>query len=196
MQANKPVLAMNSLPAAFLLISLALLFGCLQSGIPSECSGVSSSKLANCIYVKAVSEQNPLRCYALQEKDRRASCMKDATNPAARNTLGRIEESQRESVFTEPSEPAKPETPPQKPAEKPARFAGCDSAPKEEQDVCLRESALNSSTMAICEQIKDTSILQNCITQIARMTKRPEICDSLKSKDNAELCRLYAKGGE
>ena len=183
------------------LFFLAAFFGCAQGG-PAECGSAPPEKLANCIYVKAVMDQNPFSCYSLEDTNQRARCIKDASDPAVRTSLQSALPEQRDSIFAEPvpspskanatiaPEPEPPKTAPASPLEQ------CNSFQPPDADQCMRAIAIESKDIAACNGVRDRTTKQNCITQVAKMVKSPAICGSLSSQDDINLCNLYAKAGE
>ena len=185
-------------PIPLLLLSIALIFvsGCAQNTSPSACSGVQQEKFANCIYVNAVNDQNPFYCYSLANRDWRATCMRDAAEPASRAAMQRLSPAQRDALFGAP-DAANPEekTPPPapKPEEKPPAPTGCDAMTGTARDYCLRSSAFNNNTIGTCEAISDSAVRENCIALIAKKTRNITSCHTLADKKNFDLCNLYAK---
>ncbi len=183
--------------AAMSFFLLIVLFGCLQPSLPESCAGVAKSKLANCVYVGAVSEQNPFYCYSLSDIEQRKTCLQDAADPAMKKALQRALPSQRDAIFeTEDNE--LPPTPPNvQPKPVPMLPSGsCDSADASEKDSCLVSAAISQSDMSLCGMVFDLKARQMCISDLARKTKNISACDVLEDENDQLLCRGYAKGGE
>lgn len=192
------------------IIALAAIFavflsGCAQSGSQVGCGQVPPAKLANCIYVQAVMAQDPFQCYSLPDKNQRAACIKDASDPLAKTALQRENPSQRDSIFMDNrTAPAKgngtiaaPAAPPAPPARAPAGTLGqCNLLSSPGKGNCLRALAVENRDIAICGGIGEETVRQNCIAQIAKMVKDPSICARLGRQSDLDLCNLYSKAGE
>jgi len=181
------------LAAAIIALASLLLFGCIGDSRPSACSNVAPSKLANCIYINAVSEQNPFYCYSISDSAQRATCLKDAADPSMKKALERSLPEQRESIFNEQQEPEEaPPAPPSKPPAKPS--VPCDYANLTQKDSCIKDMATNKSAISNCEQIQAQTIREHCISEIAQKTKSPSSCSALTVETNRNLCNLYSQG--
>lgn len=184
-----------------LALSALLLYGCAQRTIPSACQGVAQERLANCVYVNSVLEQNPYYCYSLQDLVQRKTCMHDATEPSMKKALERASAEERDSIFG----PAKPvvqsppvnATPPQEPEQLPVQPAGpCDVKVGKDKDSCIKASAVAALDISACTGVFDPSVHQSCISDIARKTKNISSCALLLTTDDVNLCKLYARGDE
>ena len=174
---------------AFLFSIMLFASGCAQTSIPAACAGLPENRLSNCIYIQAVSEQNPFYCYSISDTSQRATCMRHASDPAMKKTLQNSKASDVGGIF------AKQEEPPAPPVETiPEPQVGCESKSGKQKDECFRTEATSKSDIHICEKVSDKAILEACISQIARKTKDLESCKALFAAANRDLCRLYAKG--
>ena len=193
---------MKKVIVALAALFLVFLSGCAQTGAPADCSGVPPAKFSNCLYVKAVMEQNPFRCYSLSDLNQRAQCIKDASNQEARSSLQRALPEQRDSIFADnvaaPAKENKTEPPPAEAQRSPpaAPLEQCNLLASQDRDNCLRALAVENKVIATCTGISDETVRQNCITQIAKMVKDPSICAPLGKQADRDLCNLYAKAGE
>ncbi|HIH19293.1 TPA: hypothetical protein HA225_04920 [Candidatus Micrarchaeota archaeon] len=191
---------MRQLLFATLVFSLFILSGCART--PSECSSVAPSRFANCVYLKAVTEQDPFHCYSLSDTNQRAICIRDAANSAARESLLRATPEQRALIFfsDQPVLPVANETPKLPPGpsanQTDPQQGLCGSLPLDQKEQCLRDIAVGAKDMAACEGIAGPAMRQSCITTIARTLKSPEICLKLSQSENIDLCNLYSKAGE
>lgn len=174
---------------------LVLLFGCIGDAKPSVCAGVSPAKLPNCIYINAVSEQNPFYCYSIANESQRETCLKDASNPAMKKALERSLPSQRDSVFNDgQADDDMPPPPPPQGGAPPAPSSQCDSANATQKDICLREAAIGRLAVSECEQVSTSSIRAQCISTIAQRTKNLSACNLLANESSRALCNFYAQG--
>ncbi|MEM2138046.1 MAG: hypothetical protein QW568_03075 [Candidatus Anstonellaceae archaeon] len=181
------------LAAAIIALASLLLFGCIGDSRPSACAGVPASKLANCVYINAVSEQNPFYCYSIPDSAQRATCLKDAADPSMKKALERSLPEQRNSIFGQPEAPEEqPPAPPAKPPAKPS--VPCDYANLTQRDSCIKDMAANKSAISNCEQIQTQTIREHCISEIAQKTKNPSSCNALAVESNRNLCNLYSQG--
>lgn len=196
--------------AASVLFSLALLavFGCTQAIAPAACANASSDKLANCIYVNAVLEQNPYNCYPLSNLTQREKCLRDSSDSNAQNIVENMNSRERDSIFAV-AEPGAPQLPPVLP-ELPSPPLGNVSLPIQPpantsinlppgisgQDAQSFTQAVQTNDMTPCVSITDPSTRASCITQVALRVKKPSICDVLTEQDDIDICNLYAKAGE
>jgi len=182
----------------FLIVALALLasfflFGCAQASFPEVCRSVSASKMANCIYVNAVLEQNPFHCYSIEDLNQRGTCMKHATDPAMRKAVQNAQAQDLDAIFAEPKA---------EPAQAPAASANitepgnapCTSMTGLAKDNCFKTEAINSKSIVSCEKVADGSLRSACIAEVAKKTKDIESCKTLTDEESRSLCRLYAKG--
>jgi hypothetical protein len=196
---------MRSLAPAVLILSLAMLLtGCVQGGLPSTCSNVTPDRLANCVYIWAVTEQNAFDCYSISDLGQRKMCISDASNPAIKKKLGGMAQSERDSIFVSKPFPSAPSTSIMQPLPSNATedtgavLDGNETIVENATSLDQRvyEQAVQANDVQLCEQIADYSVLRSCISQIARQKKIPAICDTLSDKDNIELCRMYSQGGD
>jgi len=181
------------LAVALMFLTYFFLFGCAQVSFPEVCRAVSASKMANCIYVNAVLEQNPFYCYSIEDLNQRGICMKHATDPAMRKAVQNAQAQDLDAVFAEP----KGELPPAPPA--PANLtepgnASCNSMIGVAKDNCFKTEAINSKSIVSCEKVADGSLRSACIAEVAKKTKDIESCKTLTDEESRSLCRLYAKG--
>lgn len=180
----------NVVLALTLAFSFTLFFGCVQSSAPSSCSGVASEKLAECVHVQAVLEQNPFYCYSIEDKALRASCMRAATDPIAKKQL---ENAQRQTVprqdSAQPAQTAAPAQQQEQPAPTP-----CNGMAGAQLDECIRANSVKEGNLLGCEAISDSAARKACLSQIAFSKKDVEICNSLAAGEDQDICRLYAKG--
>lgn len=182
---------MKRLQLSLLLAAAIFLSGCLQTSVPSQCTTLSPSKLANCIYINAVVDQNPFYCYSLEDVSKRATCLQDASEPSMRKVVQRSLPSEKDRVFSD--EPAV--APPTGPAQpEPEQTEGCPSVAGDERDRCLLETAIGGSDVESCEDIASPAVVESCIAQIGSSTKNIALCEKLSEKRNQDLCKLYARG--
>ncbi len=192
---------LQTIPLVMLLFCFAAFFGCTQGGA-SECNSAPPEKLSNCIYVKAVMDQNPFYCYSLHDNSQRDTCIKGASDPNVKAELERSSPSQRNLIFEEPGASPSHANATVAPVPVPPRIATasplgqCNSFQPSDADQCMRAIAIEGNDVSACKGIQDQAIRQNCITQIAKMVKNPSICASLSSQGDINLCNLYAKAGE
>lgn len=183
--------------AALALLGMLFLSGCVQESPPQSCASVPQEKFANCVYTAAVLEQNPLYCYSLPDLEKRATCMKHATDPAMRKVLQKAEPAEREAIFAVPAANETPAPAPQQPADNPAALArACDSFSGQEKDTCLKSAAVDSLFITVCDYVADPSTKVSCIAEVARRTKDLDSCKTLAEEESRNLCRLYAMGEE
>lgn len=187
---------------AIILSALILLPGCAQRTIPYACQSVSQEKMANCVYTFSVLEQNPYYCYSLTNMDQRRTCLHDSAEPAMKTALERASPADRSAIFApaanEGTQPAQKEEIPTYPQPPPMATvpAQCDSYSGSAKDSCLSSAAITQLDMAACGAITDSEFRKSCISDVARKTKDISSCDTLASPDDANLCRLYARGDE
>ncbi|MCX6770142.1 MAG: hypothetical protein NT051_05730, partial [Candidatus Micrarchaeota archaeon] len=87
--------------AALLSVTLLLLLsGCVQGDTPKACSGVAQEKLANCVYVQSVLEQNPFFCYGISNIGVRKTCIGDSSNPAMKKKLTGMSQEERDLLLS------------------------------------------------------------------------------------------------
>ena len=192
-----------TIPLALLALAL-LLFGCAQGGIPSACAGSPVDKLANCVYVAAVLEQNPYDCYSIQNGSQKEKCLRDASDSAAKKLLEQMAPAERAKVFAALSGAAEAPgaaAPPLPPAAGPANPGNGPTGATPQNGVSAADSqaysdAIAASDMSPCATISDASTRASCITQVALQVKNPSVCSQLTLKPDIDLCNLYAKGGE
>ena len=188
-----------------LLALLLLLFGCTQGGIPSACANSPVEKLANCVYVSAVLEQNPYDCYSLKENSQREKCLRDASDSAVKKLLEQMTPAERAKVFAAITSavdasgmnitvPIPPASAPTNPA--PPRAIINPPTGVSEADSQAYAQAITANDMAPCTAIIDASTRASCITQVALRVKNPAMCSQFTQKSDIDLCNLYAKGGE
>jgi len=186
------------------LLSLSLMHGCAGGQMPPACAEKSGASLANCVYVNAVLGQNPFFCYSIQDVGMRTTCLKDATDSAMKKRLENLKPSARDAIFMPESEPTQPGN---LPAGKPgtggaasggtgATAPGGGGSQAEEQsiDQSIYNAAVEANDLQLCLQIATDKTLKSCVSQIARKTKNPELCKTLKDNDLLELCNLYSLG--
>lgn len=189
-----------ALPLAVAL--LILLSGCTQS-VPSQCANLPSDSYAGCVYRNAVIAQNPFDCYSIKDMAQRKTCIKDASDSAMKKKLESMAQPEQEAQLygqkpaaTQlPATPApsvnNPTTPnPTTPGPAPAT----PTANATDLDMQIYTTAVQANDIQFCEQISDTTILQSCISQVARQQKNITMCDSLSTKDRIDLCKLYSMG--
>jgi hypothetical protein len=175
--------------------ALLLIFGCIGDSTPASCAGVSPSKLPNCIYTNAISDQNPFYCYSLKNATQREICLRDASDPAMKKAYDRSLPSERDSVFGEPAPSQEPSPPPPPPNNiVPAPAVPCDYPNLTAKDSCLKDMASNQSSFATCERIATQSIREHCISEIAQKTKNITACNDLIVEANRNLCNAYSHG--
>jgi len=184
--------------AAFSL--LALLLGCAQGSLPSQCTGVSPEMRSNCIYVNAVLEQNPYFCYSISEAEARADCITSASDPSMKTIVGRMLPSERDRILS--TQPAQN-----------GNGAGTQATGGQGQqtgqatdgtgvpftgesisDRDMRAYAIENGDISACEQIAGSTLRKSCLSQIATMKKQPAICEQLISEENRQLCNMYSQG--
>jgi len=187
---------------ALILSALVLLSGCAQRTIPNACQSTPQEKLANCVYVNAVLEQNPYYCYSLTNMEQRRTCLHDAAEPAMKTALERASPPERETIFYAPPSDEQPyyvapvSQSPQQPEKTAVVPAQCDSYSGTAKDDCLFAAAIAQLDMPACSAISDSALRKSCISDVARKTKDIASCDTLASPDDANLCKLYARGDE
>ncbi|MCX8174695.1 MAG: hypothetical protein N3E51_00615 [Candidatus Micrarchaeota archaeon] len=194
---------MRSAAAIVAFLLLFFISGCAQRTIPSACASSEPSRLANCIYNNAVTEQNPYYCYSLEDKRQREICMRDAADPNARKALLNSLASEREAIFVAQEGQAHSkqggnfESPEEAaPQAQAAEQSSCAGLIGTARDNCFKTVALESQQIAYCESISDATIRKSCISEIARKTKDIQSCKTLSQKENINLCNLYVKGDE
>jgi hypothetical protein len=188
---------MRFVAAALAMLALAFLSGCAQMAIPSACQSLPDAKMANCIYINSVAEQNPYYCYSLLNLSQRKTCLQDSTDTAMRDALQRAPQEQRDAIFTQLPPPQK------QPAQKapavqqppiPAQASGCNSTNSSQAGSCLRALALSQLNVTACDSISDSVQRNGCISGVARMAKNVSACASLNGTEEASICSYYAKG--
>ena len=196
---------MRSTALAALVLALSFLFfGCVQGSLPQQCSGMSGDRLANCVYVRAVIDQNPFNCYSIEKLDIRKTCISDASSTAMKKKLVSMAQNERDMLLIGPNSSETPVVPAgQQPATatnetssttmQPGATTGANHSSLDQQ-VFLQ--AVDANRIELCEQIGDYETMRSCISQVARQTKVLSVCDSLSTADNIELCRMYTQGGE
>ena len=182
---------------------LLLLFGCTQGGIPTACANSSVDKLANCVYVSAVIDQNPYNCYTLQNISQREKCLRDASDSAMKKLLEQMTPAEREKVFAAISGvadasgvnilPISPVNEPTLPNATPEIINPQTGI--SEADTQAYEQAVAANDLAPCTKINDASTRASCITQVALRVKNPAMCRQFTQKTDIDLCNMYAKGG-
>jgi len=197
---------MSHFTISFLSLALLLLlFGCTQGGAPQACAGSPSEKLANCVYVSAVLDQNPYSCYSLKDIVQREKCLRDASDSKIQKLVSEMTPADRAKIFsTSPDAPTAPSVP-QAPSNVPA--ANESPAPEIEQpiaptngvpeaDAQAYAQAVATSDMVPCTTITHAPTRASCITQVAIRVKNPAMCSMFTLKADIDLCNLYAKAGE
>jgi hypothetical protein len=187
-----------------LVLALTLLYGCAQGQMPQQCAAKQGGYLANCVYVNAVMEQNPFYCYSLSVMGQRVECLTDATDPAMKKRLENLKQDERDAIFMPESEVQPASFPGQLPTIKPkpgqipsgegGYAATGGTADQPSPDEALYNAAVEGNDLQLCLQISSSEAVKSCISQIARQTKRPELCKTLKDKNLSELCNLYSLG--
>jgi len=194
---------MRAFHAVLLAFSLALLFGCTQGSIPSACANAAPEKLANCIYVNSVLDQNPYTCYPLSDATQKEKCLRDSSDSSVQKLVSGMSPSERDQFFAivtgaistalpgeEPSGATQQPQPPSSGA------VTIPSGAASEADAQSYAQAVQANDMSPCVSISDASMRASCITQVALKVKKPEVCSSLTVKADLDLCNLYAKAGE
>ncbi len=173
-----------------------LLCGCASRAVPNACQSVSQGALANCVYVNSVLEQNPYYCYSIENLEQRKTCMQDASSPTMRTALQRASPEEQKSIFISAQPPPQDysQSPPSRPPAAPQQ--GCGAKAGAERDACFKAEAISTLKISTCDQIPTASARQSCISDVARKTKDIESCSALKSSEDANLCKFYAKGEE
>ena len=188
---------MKLVAAALALLALAFLSGCAQLAIPSACQPVPAAKMANCIYVNSVAEQNPYYCYSLLNLTQRKTCLQDSTDTTMRDALQRASQEQRDAIFAQPppsqqQQPAPPAPAVQPPAMAPAN--GCNSTNSSQANSCLRALAISQLNLSACDLVSDSVLRNSCISNIAIRVKNVTACAALNGTGETSLCSYYAKG--
>ena len=195
---------MRSFAPIALIMSLAMLLtGCVQGGLPSTCSNVAEDRLANCVYLQAVSDQNPFDCYSMGNIAQRKMCISDASNQEMKKKVDGMGQAERDLIFVTAPAPA-PAVPVGQPFPSNATNGtdgngvgnGTVDGNATSTDQVVFEQAVQANDVQLCERIADYSVMRSCISQIARQKKIPAICDTLSNQDNIELCRMYSQGGD
>jgi hypothetical protein len=149
-------------------------------------------------------EQNPFLCYSIDKMEWRKTCISDSSNPAMAKKIGALTEDERNAVF---STVAPAQIPANSAAQKPQEtadeenvIAPSPSLPANEsnasKDQKIYSQAVSSNDIMLCEQILETETLKSCLSQVARQTKIPSLCEALSTKDNIDICRTYSQGGD
>ena len=189
---------MKPLVAVLIVSALVLLSGCAQRTMPYACQTAQPNRLANCIYVNSVLEQNPYYCYSIPDIDQRKTCLHDATEPSMKVAVERASQEEKNAVFA--NQPAPVQQPPvqQPPAQPqpPAQALACSTLSGDELNTCLKAAAISSLDISTCGRIADTTVRQSCISGVAVRTKDIASCDTLSLLNDVNLCKLYAKGEE
>ena len=189
---------MRSVEAALAILALVFLSGCAQTAIPSACQSVPAAKMANCVYINSVQEQNPYYCYSLLNLTERKTCLQDSTDTAMRDALQRAPQEQRDTIFV--PQQAQPQPPVQNapsvvpPSAPPVPSGGCNFANSSQEDKCLRALALSQLNVAACDSIADSVQRSGCISDVARLAKNVAACASLNGTEEKSICSYYAKG--
>ncbi|MEM4554274.1 MAG: hypothetical protein QXT25_00285 [Candidatus Anstonellaceae archaeon] len=178
---------MRYLPALLLI----LLYGCIASPIPSNCQNLSKDKFSNCIYIEAVSEQNPNLCYHISDLEQRKVCLKDAIEPSAKAALSKALPSEKETIFvSQESKPAEPEV---RVEERPAAKKPCEGLIGVQKDNCISELAITQSDMKKCKEVEEWSVRQICISNIAKKTRNLSLCNEFEPNTlDSDLCKFHA----
>lgn len=190
---------MKRILAPLALFFLIFAYGCVQEASNPACTGLPPGKFENCIYVSAVLEQNPLPCYSIQELVKRERCLRDSTDVSMKKALENMAEHDRASIFVQPQQKPAPNPPTdvdspaqQNQTQPPNQTSNASNAlPPSE----LLGQAISSKNITICSKIEDSSLRLSCITQISKMLKNLSNCELLPSPQDAEVCRMYSKGG-
>lgn len=189
---------MKLVAAALSLLALAFLSGCAQLVVPSACQSLPAAKMANCIYISSVTEQNPYYCYSLLNISQRKTCLQDSSDTAMRDSLQRASQEQRDAIFTPalPSQQPAPQAPAVKqlPVPVPTPANGCNSTNSSQANSCLRALAFSQLNVTTCDSISDSVQRNGCISDVARRAKNVSACASLNGTEEASICSYYAKG--
>ncbi|VVC01178.1 Uncharacterised protein [uncultured archaeon] len=181
-------------------LALLLAFGCAQQPVSSTaCSGVVQDRLVNCIYVNAVSEQNPYYCYEISSAmaDARKTCLADASDYAKKKALERMTPAERDMLLVPNATSPAPSAAVQAPTETPA------AAVEEQPGAAITANMTDNETYTAavaglsiksCEPITDTTLHNSCISQIAQKTKNIASCATLALVADQDLCNAYAQG--
>jgi hypothetical protein len=172
--------------------------------VPRECLGVADAKLAGCIYVRAVLDQNPFTCYSIWGIDQRKACISDASSPAMKKKVAGMPQAERDAIFSPKAQNdlAIPRTPQeQEPLNGTAAGQGGQSPNATGEENATRSAdeqayvdAVAANDVQLCERIADPTTLQSCISEVARQKKDLGICETLVEQANREICRMYAQG--
>jgi hypothetical protein len=173
--------------------ALALFFGCVSIVEPQGCAGLSENGRARCLYKEAVLSQEPYNCYFIGDLALRGACMKDATDPKARQNFTQVAQPQPEPVQLEPEE--KPPAPPQDETVVPAEERLCASYAGDAADGCYRDLAFRSKDIAYCKKVFGMDMRSSCISTVAFAVKNPAICTAFDEERDVSLCNFYSKGG-
>ncbi len=184
---------MGPLVAALIVSLLMLLSGCAQRTIPYACQSVPQDRLANCIYVNSVLEQNPYYCYSIPNTGQRKTCLHDATEPSMKAAVERASQEEKNAVFANQQAPVQQPPAPAQP-QPPAQAGACNALSGDELNTCLKAAAVSSLDISTCGRIADTTVRQSCINSVAVRTKNIASCGTLSLPDDVNLCKLYAKG--
>ena len=178
-----------------LVFSFALVFlsGCTQQPVSSSnCDQVSQDKLANCVYVGAVLDQNPYNCYKIPSEQAavRKACLSDASDYAMKKTLERMLPSDRDMLFG--NKPAPPPAQPQyvPPSVLPISPNVSNISPSENETYTL---AIQTKQIQLCLTLSG-SLHTSCISHIATSTKNISSCNELIVQSDIDLCNAYAQG--
>ena len=192
----------NLLVLSLLAVLSLFISGCVQ-GMPSQCASLPSDTYAGCVYRVAVLSQDPFKCYSIKETDLRKTCIKDSSDSAKKKKLESLRQEEQEAmVYGEKKQavqlPSAPTPPvgvsPSQPEPIQPQQPAAPSTNATELDMQIYATAVGANDILFCEQISEGTIMQSCISQVARQQKNISMCDTLTLKDNIDLCKLYSQG--
>lgn len=186
-------------------LALVFIFGCIQQSIlTTACAGVSQDRLANCIYVNAVEDQNPYYCYEMpaNRPDVRKACITDASDDSMKTALDNMVQSQRDQLFMENTSananPAMPSMPPEATnSTAPENISNTTVALNITANMTDNETyaaAVASLQITACQNIADPSLHNSCISEVAQKTKNISACAALTLPADQDLCNAYSRG--
>ncbi|MEM4348574.1 MAG: hypothetical protein QXN37_03325 [Candidatus Anstonellaceae archaeon] len=172
---------------------LVLLYGCITSPVPNNCQGLPQEKFANCIYIEAVSDQNPNLCYHIADLGQRKICLQDAIEPSAKAALSKALPSEKEAIFVPQAKDQTQQSGSLREEQPQLSKQPCEDKVGIQKDECINELAIAQSNMKKCKEIEEWSIRQICISNIAKKTRNLSLCNEFDPNTlDADLCKFHA----